>query len=92
MCARSGMDSQIDVAIHTLVQTAPPALYYHLKVAEQLLWDPWGQSSEAQFAMLLMVCTLSPAVVCITSVSNLRHGSDEGSEGVSSHRQLKVDM
>lgn len=52
---RAGMDSQVDVAIHTLVQIAPPALYYHLKVVEQLLWDPWGQSAEAQFAMLLMV-------------------------------------
>lgn len=62
MCACPGMDSQVDVAIHTLVQTAPPALYYHLKVAEQLIWDPWGQSSEAQFAMLLMVRTLPPAV------------------------------
>lgn len=52
----AGMDSQVDVAIHTIVQTSPPALYYHLKVVEQLLWDPWGQAPEAEYAMLLMVC------------------------------------
>ena len=49
------MDAQIDVALHTLVQMAPQHLYYHLKVVEHLVWEPWVDAGPAQFAMLLMV-------------------------------------
>ena len=49
------MDAQIDVALHTLVQMAPEHLYYHLKVVEHLVWEPWVDAGPAQFAMLLMV-------------------------------------
>jgi hypothetical protein len=51
----AGMDSQIDVALYTLVQMAPPALYYHFKVVEDLLWEPWRQPYDADFAVMLMV-------------------------------------
>eukprot|EP00892_Ulva_mutabilis_P005543 jgi/Ulvmu1/3360/UM156_0017.1 len=66
------MDSQVDVAIHTLVQTAPPALYLHLKVVEQLLWEPWGQSAEAQFAMLLM----SSVVIALYTINTTHFNVD----------------
>jgi hypothetical protein len=60
MCA--AMDAQVDVAVHTLVQLAPPSLYYHVRVVELLLWEPWAAPSDAQFAMLLMVrCRLLDA-------------------------------
>lgn len=49
------MDAQVDVAVHTLVQLAPASLYYHVRVVELLLWEPWAAPSDAQFAMLLMV-------------------------------------
>lgn len=52
----AAMDAQVDVAVHTLVQLAPPSLYYHVRVVELLLWEPWAAPSDAQFAMLLMVC------------------------------------
>jgi hypothetical protein len=51
----SGMDSQVDVSIHTLVQLAPEHLYYHIKVVELLVWEPWTSQNEAQFSLLLMV-------------------------------------
>lgn len=54
-CVCAAMDSQIDVALHTLVQMAPEHLYYHVKVVEQLVWEPWAAESEAQFSLMLMV-------------------------------------
>jgi hypothetical protein len=51
----AGMDSQVDVSIHTLVQLAPGHLYFHIKAVELLVWEPWTSQSEAQFSLLLMV-------------------------------------
>lgn len=60
------MDSQIDVALHTLVQIAPEHLYYHVRVVETLVWEPWLAESEAQFCLLLMVR------FCVASTGSLR--------------------
>jgi hypothetical protein len=57
------MDSQIDVALHTLVQMAPEHLYYHVKVAESLVWEAWASDNEAQFALMLMVRHLLHAAI-----------------------------
>jgi hypothetical protein len=68
------MDSQIDVALHTLVQMAPEHLYYHIKVVEQLVWEPWLAENEAQFCLLLMVrsrwscANVLPGVARITCI------------------------
>jgi hypothetical protein len=51
----AGMDAQVDVALHTLVQTAPPDLYYHVQVVDKFLWKPWAEPHDAQFTMMLMV-------------------------------------
>ena len=53
------MDSQVDVALHTLVQLAPERLYHHIKVVESLVWEPWISDNESQFCLLLMVRTTS---------------------------------
>ena len=58
------MDSQIDVALHTIVQMAPEHLYYHVKVVEHLVWEPWAAESEAQFAIMIMVRAPFPAPLC----------------------------
>lgn len=55
---RAAMDAQIDVALHTLIQTRPPNLYYNVRVMEALVWEPWTKSNDAQYTMLLMVRTV----------------------------------
>ena len=65
------MDSQIDVALHTLVQMAPEHLYYHVKVVELLVWEPWAAESEAQFVLLLMVRAQTFASAALSSTHGL---------------------
>jgi hypothetical protein len=54
----AGMDAQVDVALHTLLQTAPPDLYYHLQAVDKFLWKPWTEPHDAQFTIMLMVRSL----------------------------------